>query len=300
MSPTVYQLGVGDVGGAQVWGSNWGFATGTSDNALKDGDGSGGNPYRWINTLDADHAQVFEVVPGTDFGWTRTANVLRIKKPSVDAFLQWQVIAGSPPNFTGSTFILPTAAEVGSGYFLRHYRRVNSTSTGNNHGDTNRTATINRVWWAAPTVSGATYTMHVGLNRSTKDGATGPADTPTFQDYYLSPALPTNEFLRIEEHLEVVEVISSTSVRTQLHVEVYDLGGALLADDDDFTHTAGGGRTLTFDYGDGQQNCEYPNADAGSLTMGWETITPNANDLCQVAAIAVSTESWCRDRIEDW
>jgi hypothetical protein len=239
---TVQQEAPGGGGTALLFSSDWSTATGSTDNALRDGG-------RWANVVCWPvYPQVLQVIPGAQVGWNMTPNVMQVTN------------RGS--QYCGQVNSETNVPQLTS-FYIRFYVRVEDENQSNFHpvavnccGDIQWTPWSIDVFGAVP---GETY--HAVMHVPTPQGQ-------PFNSWRPRQRLPMRQWFRFEYY---VEYINPTSLRARIWPRVYDFNGTLLYDASSFvSHWDNGANVLAQFYANGGY-VQLRNADlARRFSMGYE------------------------------
>lgn len=191
-----------------TFSSDWSTATGTSDNALRDGG-------KWNTAYCAQAATVLSVVPGGPVGWTKTANVLRLQQLGASGC---------------GTLEKVDAVPLSTSHWGRLYFRNDEIGTQHNHvvtynpgvGAPIQTALWNR--WGAP--DGVNIFIRTYYT-STGAGTAYPTNVWSIgtQNVFGRDRLAHGTWYRYEWHMEYV-----TATTYRIWPRIYDMSGTLLYD----------------------------------------------------------------------
>jgi len=259
----------GVTGGAYQFSSNWATATGTTDSAIGDGG-------KW-NTFWCTIADVLSVIAGSDIGWTRTANVLRVK------------VAGGTCGGIERTAAVP----VSTSHYGRFFFRNDEPSGTHNHPVTyNHVGAIQLVPWARQG-NGATTNFFM---RTYYTAAGGSTSYPTNSwSPHSSQWLSTGVWYRFEWHMEYI-----TATTYRVHPRIYNMAGTLLHDENSYYQSdaaLGSGLTLKAFY-DAPNSFGFSDVNlATRVGVGNEGSTGNPadGDHWYHAEYALSLTGWIGD-----
>jgi len=191
-----------------TFSSDWSTATGTSDNALRDGG-------KWNTLYCAQAATVLTVVAGNTVGWTKTPNVLRLQQLGASGC---------------GTLERLNAVPLSTSHWGRFYFRNDEIGTQHNHvvtynpgvGAPIQTALWNR-WGASDGVNIFIRTYYTAAGAST----TYPRNVWSIGTNGVvgRDRLAHGTWYRYEWHMEYV-----TSTTYRIWPRIYDMAGTLLYD----------------------------------------------------------------------
>ena len=227
-SPAIDQtVGPEPSGPNVLFRSDWGTATGSSENAVQDGG-------RW-NESYCGHQDVLSVVPGATVGWSGTANALQVTNRGETRC--WQI---------ETTRAIPQ----GRSYYIRFYAMVDTENQTNFHpiainvGD-GVTPTQMSPWSIESPTSNGWQVAHRYSRLSYND-----------YGWKATPVLQRREWYRFEYFVELL-----SNQRFRVWPRVYNMAGNLIVDARNYNHLDGGSRTLQ-QFHDAGGSSPYGNADA--------------------------------------
>lgn len=243
------------------------------------------NPARLSGGWDgapSSNPSVLDVVPGSDVGWTRTPNVLRVTQRSADFY-----------GFVEERNQIPQGVD----YFARVFIRVGGpsgcNSQGSNHSVKADYLTIQHTFWALHNASAAacTYTPFFNITR-TMGRRPGDGSGQSAQSQFHAPSVAQQVWYCFEFHVQVLDA----ERRFQVWPRIHDMAGNLVADADDYRQETG--RTLREFYASGA----YSQADSFDqlrrFAVGYEG-TAGSQDRSEnwyYGDVKVATDNWvgCR------
>ena len=203
--------------------SNWSAATGTSRLATGDA-----GTFDTFYCDDTQRARVQEVVPGAQYGWTATPNILQM------------TMNGTECGLVQNTYSIPA----GEDYFTRAYIQVlDANSSMTNHPyKTSWRGSNGIIFWSLQgrDANAQTYRPTVRMRNYGNSGAQGfvwnNSDTRSQEYNFMAPALDYGAWYRFEHKVEYVGDPSLGRSRPA-HVRIYDMDNNLIANESDFVFT---------------------------------------------------------------
>lgn len=244
--------------------SDWSAATGDSQGALTDN-----GAWDEIVCPLPIAQQVLTVVPGSDAGWTATANVLRVRNRGQENCGQVEE---------------RSSIERGQDFFVRMYIRVEDESQPNFHPvDLNCCGAIQSALWAIfDPVSGVDYNPKLSFETPAGD---------RFRRWKPREKLRQGTWYRFEWHVDILDAGQGT---VQIWPRIYDMSGALLYDASSFIGIDQSGETLAQFYGRGGV-AQFSDLDlARRYAVGYEG-TGGARDQGKswyYAAVEIRSDTW--------
>jgi len=246
--------------GEVLFRSSWNSGTGNGDAAVSDGG-------IWPALVCPAFARqpVLSVVPGSQIGWTATANVLQVTNRGSEYCGQVETRNQLPQ---------------GQDLFIRMYIRVENESQINFHPvDLNCCGDIQVPLWSIDRPqAGVSYVPRMIIKP--RDGRGDQRFSP--------PALAQRQWYRFEWHVDYV-----SGGRSRVYPRIYDLAGTLLYDADDYRHQDTG-QTLQAFYDAGGYNT-FSNLDlARRFAIGYEgsAMARDNGALWYYAAVEIRSDSW--------